>query len=273
MNIRDVPTVVLVASGKGGVGKTTVSSDLAHYLNEQGVEVGVIDADISTPNTPGVLTGGDADFSDQRVSDGENLLPVDAGGVQLFSQGLDLPDDVVLLRDGTFRSELVADHIENVAWDDGTEVVIVDSPPGSGEEVQTVLGAVEPGHALIVTTPHPSSLLDAHRTHLLMEQAEVPAHTVANMTHITGADVLNHVWNDDAAQSVQGVGEAKAEALYEELNAVVEDFGLFNADGDIEEAVGAEVVAEVPYTENGQARRNQYANVADLLLTPQEVEA
>ena len=273
MKLDDVPTVLLVASGKGGVGKTTVSSDIAQYLTEQGLKVGVIDADISTPNTPDVLAGGEADFSDQRLSDGENLLPVHVNGIQLVSQGIDLPDDVVLLRDGSFRAESVAEYIKFVEWDDDTDVVVVDSPPGSGEEVQTILSAAEPDHTFIVTTPHDSSLMDAHRTHQLMEQAEVDHSVVANMTHIPGGDVLEHVWDAEAVEDVQGIGDAKAEALYDVLEASVEDLPLFASDDDIEEAVGADLTVGVPYSGDDEYRRSHYGAIRELVGLDNEVEA
>lgn len=273
MKIDNVPMVAVVASGKGGVGKTTVTSDIAHNLKERGFTVGVVDADISTPNTPSVLTGGDDDFSDQRLSDGENLIPVDADGIQLISQGLSLPDDVVLLRDGQFRAESVVEYIQHVEWDDDTDVVLVDSPPGSGEEVQVILQAAAPDHAYIVTTSHSSSLQDAHRTSVLMEQADVPASVVVNMTHIPGEDVLDHVWDEDALKDVKGIGDAKSASIRDVLQESVEDYPLFRDADDIEAAVGNPIETHVPYTTNDARRRAAYDDVHPTGEEKVEVEA
>jgi len=273
MRLEDVPTVVLVASGKGGVGKTTVASDLARAFDENGHSVGLIDADISTPNTAEVVGGEENDLSDQRLSTGDALVPPTVNGIQLASKGVVLPDDVPVLRDGQWRAETVADYVRNVEWADDTDIVVIDSPPGTGEELQVIASIGHPDLGVIVTTPHPSSIRDAKKTHEFFEQAEIEHVAALNMAYIPHLDLIE--WVDDGTdfEAVKGVGENTIETIREQMLEGVESFPLFGYDPDNHPDFPVHFAASIPYTEDHDARVSSLDGIIEHTTEKQEVEA
>jgi Mrp family chromosome partitioning ATPase len=273
MKLKDVPTKVLIGSGKGGVGKTTVASDIAKTAAELVDAVGLIDADISTPNTPQVVGGEGMDVSSQRLATGDALVPPDVDGIQVISQGMVLPDDVPVLRGAQWRAETVADYISNVEWADDTELVVIDSPPGSGGELQTVASMVALDHAYVVTTPHPSSVRDATKTHEFFNQANVPHSVLLNMAYIPHTDIVQHVTSTTDFEDIQGIGEAKAESIAELMDEQAPDFDLFGHEAGYEAPIDAPQAGVIPYTDQFSLRSMVLENVLGDLLDAQEVEA
>lgn len=273
MKLEDVPNIVLVASGKGGVGKTTVSADISLTATSLVGGVGFIDADISTPNSAEVLGGEDVDISDQRLANKGSLVPPTVEGVQLVSQGLVLPDDVPVLRGAEWRAQAVVDYIKNVEWADDTELVVIDSPPGSGEELQTVAASVPIDHAYVVTTPHPSAVRDAKKTHEFFEQADVPHSVVTNMAYIPGQEVLNHSTAGVQFTNIDGIGDVKEGEILDLLEDNVADYPLFghSDDGDVD--IDAEHSITVPYTDRSAERREAWKPEVRELLGFEEAEA
>lgn len=273
MKLDDVPRTVAVASGKGGVGKTTVASDLARAAQERGYTVGLIDADISTPNSPEVVGGEELDMESQRLSTRDAIVPPEVEGIQLVSQGVVLPDDVPVLRDGTWRAEAVADYIGHVEWKDGTDLVVIDTPPGTGEELQVIAAEAPPTHAFVVTTPHPSSVRDATKTHEFFEQAGIPHEAIVNMAYIPKEDIATHAYGGVDFTQVQQVGDARAEEIEALLDGAAEDFPLFGYEGGEELPFDAERAATVPYTPDFEDRSIVYADPIDRIFIDNEVEA
>lgn len=273
MKLTDVPTRLIVASGKGGVGKTTVSADIACTARDMGLTVGLIDADISTPNSPQVVGGEDVDLEGQRLSDHDSLVPPVVNDIQLISQGVVLPDDVPVLRDGTWRAEAVADYIEFVRWADDTDLVVIDTPPGTGEELQVVATAAEPTHAVVVTTPHPSSVRDATKTHEFFEQADIPHTGVVNMAYIPGGDVADHAMGGTELETVQGVGESIATSVKELVQDTASDLPLFGYDPSIADPIDMEFVAVLPYTTDDDSRRLELEGLVADIVADEEVVA
>lgn len=272
MRLNDVPLIILVASGKGGVGKTTVASDLALTLSNLDATVGLIDADISTPNAPEVVGGEQQDISGQRLSTGDSLTPPVVNDIQLASQGVVLPDDVPVLRDGTWRAEAVADYIENCEWRDGTDAVVIDSPPGTGEELQVVASAARPDHGLIVSTPHPSSTRDARKTHEFFDQMDVEHRMVLNMAYIPSRDVVDHTLSRASLTDIDGIGEATEADIYGHLHEQAVDLPMFGHDDGDKTDVGAETVLTLPYTTDRQARLDEMNGLASTYLKSLGVE-
>lgn len=274
MKLEDVPNVVLVASGKGGVGKTTVSSDLARKASEVlPGKVGLIDADISTPNSTEVLGGEDVDLEGQRLATHDSLVPPEVGGVQLVSKGIVLPDDVPVLRGAEWRSKTVMDYVESVDWDPDTELVVIDSPPGSGEEIQVVVSAAPITHAYVVSTPHPSSVRDAKKTHEFFDQSGVDHSVVTNMAYIPGEDIAAHASGVDFT-GIPGIGDGKQESIEEVLTENVEDMDMFGHDPEEDVDIDADHTLTLPYTEDGETRRAVWENeIDDTIAADQEVEA
>jgi ATP-binding protein involved in chromosome partitioning len=271
VNLTDIPTRVIVASGKGGVGKTTVSSDIARTARDMGYSVGLIDADISTPNSPQVIGGEGVDLEGQRLSNHDSLVPPVIDGIQVISQGVVLPDDVPVLRDGGWRAEAVADYIEFVEWQEQTDVLVIDTPPGTGEELQVVTSAAEPDHAYVVTTPHPSSVRDAEKTHQFFTQAEVPHSGVLNMAYMPSGDVVDAVLSEPDLTALDGVGEATAESVRELVEETTVDVPLFGYDPGEDVALDMDFVATLPYSVDYAQRSPRIEAVVDHAVGTEEL--
>jgi ATP-binding protein involved in chromosome partitioning len=273
MKLENVPQLVAVASGKGGVGKTTVASDIARQATEHVDSVGFIDADISTPNSLQVIGGEEVDISDERLASSDSLVPPEVEGVQLVSQGLVLPDDVPVLRGAKWRAEAVLDYIQNVEWSDDTEVIVIDSPPGSGEELQTVASEVPLDYAYVVSTPHPSAVRDATKTHEFFKQANVPHSGVLNMSEINADAIVDHATAGVDFTDIDGVGDATAERIHEVLRETADDYPLFGYDSDGPPDFGTDIEAVLPYTADFEARRDAWGTTVREFLQREEVAA
>jgi len=273
MQLEDIPTVILVASGKGGVGKTTVSSDIARALKDEFDAVGLIDADISTPNSVEVVGGEGQDAIEGRLTTHDKMIAPEVNGIQIASKGIVLPDDVPVLRDGAWRAETVADYAQNVEWDDGTEVVVIDSPPGTGEELQAVASVAQPDYGIIVTTPHPSSLRDARKTHEYFDSNDLEHSAVVNMAYIPGTDIADHALDGVSFDDVQGVGDSTGEAVCDTIREQADSFPLFGYDGEALPDFPADFGAVIPYTENQQLRIDALESLLDKYTPTTEVEA
>ena len=162
------PKLIAVASGKGGVGKSTVAANLAIALARKGMRVGLVDADIYGPSQPRLL-----DAEVQPEARDKKLVPVPTrSGVPLLSLGqLVKPGQAVAWRGpmaGNALSQLIDAH-----WD-GTDILIVDLPPGTGDVQLSMIQKHKPAGAVIVSTPQDLALIDAERAIDLFNKASVP---------------------------------------------------------------------------------------------------
>ncbi|HJL55050.1 MAG: Mrp/NBP35 family ATP-binding protein [Candidatus Thalassarchaeaceae archaeon] len=153
---------VMVLSGKGGVGKSTVATGLALSLARQGKKVGLMDIDITGPNVPKMLGLGDADLN---VEDGQIFPAIGPHGLKVISMAflLDGPDTPVIWR-GPIKLGAIQQFIGDVAWGD-LDALVIDFPPGTGDEPLTVSQSM-PGidGVVIVTTPQEVALLDSRKS-------------------------------------------------------------------------------------------------------------
>ena len=163
------PSRVLIAigSGKGGVGKSTVSANLAIALARRGRKVGLIDADVYGPSQP-LLLGTDA----RPTAEGERLIPVDAHGIKFLSLGQLVSAGHALAWRGPMATGALAKLIE-ADWGD-SELLIVDLPPGTGDVQLSLIQRSRPAGAVIVSTPQDLSLSDARRAIDLFNKMSVP---------------------------------------------------------------------------------------------------
>jgi len=157
--VPDVRNIIPIASGKGGVGKTTVATNLATALAETGARVGLLDADIYGPNVPGML-GIEAQ---PGLTEDNLILPPEVDGIKLMSMAFLTEDDTdpAMLR-GPMIDKLLSELIEETQWGE-LDYLLVDLPPGTGDEQLTLLQSVPVSGAVIVTTPQDVALDDARK--------------------------------------------------------------------------------------------------------------
>lgn len=162
-------TLLAVASGKGGVGKSTVSANLAIALARSGVRVGLVDADIYGPSQPRLL----ASEGQKPLAEDSKMIPISgAGGVPMLSMGhLVEPGKAIAWR-GPMAGNALSQLID-ARWD-GVDVLIVDMPPGTGDIQLSMVQKHKPAGVVIVSTPQDLALIDATRAVNLFEQVNVP---------------------------------------------------------------------------------------------------
>jgi ATP-binding protein involved in chromosome partitioning len=176
-----VRTIVAVASGKGGVGKSTVAVNLALALREQGQQVGLLDADIYGPSVPIMLGLSTVDPQTTR-------FPLERYGLSVMSMGfLVSPEQAVIWR-GPMVDKYLRQFLMGIPW--GTlDTLVIDLPPGTGDAQLTLTQAVPLSGAVIVTTPQEVSLIDARKGLEMFRQVHVPVlGIVENMSYFVGED-------------------------------------------------------------------------------------
>jgi ATP-binding protein involved in chromosome partitioning len=192
--IAGVKNLVAVASGKGGVGKTTVAVNLAIALKKLGATVGLLDADVYGPNVP-VMLG----TSEQpRAVDEKTIIPVEAYGVKMISMGLLNPGDKPLVWRGPMLHSVMQQFLRSVQW--GTlDYLIVDLPPGTGDVQLSLIQSVSVTGAVVVTTPSIVALADVRKAVEMFRQVNVEILGVVenmsyfNCPHCNGRiDVFGH---------------------------------------------------------------------------------
>ena len=164
-----VKNVIAVASGKGGVGKSTTAVNLALALSVEGARVGLLDADIYGPSQPRMLGS-----SERPVSpDGKSLNPVVSHGVQSMSIGYLIEEETPMVWRGPMVTQALEQLLRDTRWQD-LDYLIIDLPPGTGDTQLTLSQKVPVSGAIIVTTPQDIALLDARRGLKMFEKVEVP---------------------------------------------------------------------------------------------------
>jgi len=271
MLLEDIPTTIAVASGKGGVGKTFVSVELARTIAESGAEVGLLDVDLTTPDsdhavgeepyewtTPGrperqamVNTGDGTDSS----------IPARINGIQLVSKGLELPDYAVNTNDERMQLESMMTFIRRIDWAEGTTHLVIDTPPGTGFELQNILREIRPDRGFIVTTGTVNSVRDACRTHELFRRVGMDHAIIANMRRAVPAfdretlrDRLGEAVGDDRIDDAVGAVETAAG----ENSMPLHDDGV-----DLAERFSAPIVADVPFTRDKDRVREELRTALD----------
>jgi ATP-binding protein involved in chromosome partitioning len=158
-SIPGVKRIIAVASGKGGVGKSTVSSNLAVTLSRQGLKVGLCDCDLYGPSI--ALMFGATD--QQPMADTkERIIPIEAHGIKLMSMGFLLGDDAPVIVRGPLATRYTQQFLQGVAWGE-LDVLILDLPPGTGDIQLTTVQTIALDGAIVVTTPQEVALIDARK--------------------------------------------------------------------------------------------------------------
>ena len=179
--IDGVRNMIAVASGKGGVGKSTVSVNLALALATEGSRVGFLDADIYGPSQPRMLGIG----GQPKAPDGKSLEPMISHQLQAMSIGFLIDEDTAMIWRGPMGTGALEQLLNDTLWDD-LDYLVIDLPPGTGDIQLTLAQKVPVSGALIVTTPQDIALLDAKRAVKMFEKVRIPLlGIVENMsTHI-----------------------------------------------------------------------------------------
>jgi len=174
-----IRNAIAVGSGKGGVGKSTVSVNIAVALAQSGARVGLMDADIYGPNTPTML-GVD------RLPEpkGQKLIPADAYGIKMISMGLLVKPGQPLIWRGPMLNSAIRQFLSDVEWGE-LDYLIIDLPPGTGDAALSLAQALPLSGAVVVTLPQLVSLEDASRGLNMFKQLEVPIlGVVENMSYL-----------------------------------------------------------------------------------------
>src|SRR5580693_4992378 len=168
MPIPGVKTLIAVASGKGGVGKTTVAVNLAIALARMGAAVGLMDADVYGPNVPLMLG---TEEQPQAISE-RQILPVGAYGLKIISMGLLNPGDKPMIWRGPMLHSVMQQFLRSVVWGD-LDYLIIDLPPGTGDVQLSLIQVVPVTGAVLVTTPSAVALADVRKAIEMFRQVNV----------------------------------------------------------------------------------------------------
>ncbi len=185
-----VKNVIAVAAGKGGVGKSTVSTNLVLALQKLGAAVGILDADIYGPTVPKML--GQPERETSTAGEGKGILPALYGGIPVMSVDYFVEQGRAVIWRGPMIHKLLTQFLEDVRWGE-LDYLVVDLPPGTGD-AQLSLGQLIPiTGGLIVTTPQEVALLDVRKAVNMFQKLEVPIlGVVENMSHYTCPSCGHH---------------------------------------------------------------------------------
>ena len=170
--LRGVKRVIAVASGKGGVGKSTTAANLACALKESGLSVGILDCDIYGPSIPRMLGAGEK----PGFTEADRIRPVTRHGVKAISMGHLVPEDRATIWRGPMVIGAVQQLLKGVDWDEGgaLDVLVVDLPPGTGDAQLTLVQTVPLDGVVLVSTPQDIALIDAKKAYDMFDQVGVP---------------------------------------------------------------------------------------------------
>ncbi|MEJ0098099.1 MAG: Mrp/NBP35 family ATP-binding protein [Bauldia sp.] len=200
-DVPGVGAIIAVASGKGGVGKSTTAVNLALAMKANGLRVGILDADIYGPSLPRLLH-----LSGRPESiGGRTLKPMEAYGVKVMSMGFLVEEDTPMIWRGPMVVSALTQMLREVAWGE-LDVLVVDMPPGTGDAQLTMAQQVPLAGAVIVSTPQDLALIDARKGLAMFRRVDVPVlGIVENMSYFIAPDT-------GARYDIFGHGGARREA-------------------------------------------------------------
>ncbi|MBO3759056.1 iron-sulfur cluster carrier protein ApbC [Ciceribacter sp. L1K22] len=213
--VPGISTIIAVASGKGGVGKSTTAVNLALAMKANGLRVGILDADVYGPSMPRLLgISGRPKQIENRI-----IVPMENYGIKAMSMGFLVDEGTAMIWRGPMVQSALMQMLREVAWGD-LDVLVVDMPPGTGDAQLTMAQQVPLTGAVIVSTPQDLALIDARKGINMFKKVEVPVlGVVENMSYFIAPDT-------GVRYDIFGHGGAKAEA----------------------EKIGAPFLGEVPLT-------------------------
>jgi ATP-binding protein involved in chromosome partitioning len=199
-----VKNIIAVGAGKGGVGKTTVSVNLAIALAKAGSRVGIIDGDIYGPNVP-IMLG----MRTQLVTDGQKIVPAEKYGLQVISMGFLTQDDAPIIWRGPMLHSALQQFFREVKWVD-LDYLVIDMPPGTGDVALSLSQSVPTAGAIVVTTPQQVSLADSRRAVAMYRKLNIPTlGIIENMSYFScpncahESDIFGHGGGEQLAGDLQ----------------------------------------------------------------------
>ncbi|MFF2320687.1 Mrp/NBP35 family ATP-binding protein [Agrobacterium sp. NPDC058088] len=201
VGVPGVRAIIAVASGKGGVGKSTTAVNLALGLQSLGLKVGMLDADIYGPSLPRLLKiSGRPKQQEDRI-----ILPMENYGLKVMSMGFLVDEEAAMIWRGPMVQSALMQMLREVAWGE-LDVLVLDMPPGTGDAQLTIAQQVPLAGAVIVSTPQDLALIDARKGITMFRKVEVPLlGVIENMSYFIAPDT-------GARYNIFGHGGAKAEA-------------------------------------------------------------
>jgi ATP-binding protein involved in chromosome partitioning len=246
--ISGVKNTIAVASGKGGVGKSTVAVNLAVALAQAGAKVGLLDADVYGPSIP-LMMG----TSDRPLMRNQRIVPLEAHGVKLMSIGFILDPDKALIWRGPLVAQLIRQFLNDVDWGD-LDYLVIDLPPGTGDVQLTLVQSIPISGAVIVTTPQEVALADAVKGLKMFQEVKTPIlGIIENMSGFVcpNCNTLHDIFG-------AGGGKRTAEQHGVELLGQIPIETTVREGGD----TGAPVVLSRPDSVTGQAFKHAAERVA-----------
>jgi ATP-binding protein involved in chromosome partitioning len=192
--LSGVKNIIAVVSGKGGVGKSTISANLALALSEGGAKVGLMDADIYGPSVP-IMFGVRGERPLMREVNGKGMIvPLEKMGIRLMSIGLLVDEKNAVVWRGPMASSAIRQFVTEVDWGE-LDYLIIDMPPGTGDIHLTLMQTVPVTGIVIVTTPQLVALADAKKAIAMFGQAQINVPVIGlveNMAYFTPAELPNN---------------------------------------------------------------------------------
>ena len=202
LQIPGIKTIIAVASGKGGVGKSTVAVNLAIALTRLGHRAGLLDADVYGPSVPRLLgiTG------KPETRDGKKLLPIEKYGLKTMSIGFLVAEDTAIIWRGPMVQSALTQMLRDVEWGE-LDMLIIDMPPGTGDAQLTLAQRVPLTGAIIISTPQEIALIDARKGIAMFEKTHVPVlGMVENMAYFTspGSGEKSYIFGEGGVRRMAG---------------------------------------------------------------------
>jgi ATP-binding protein involved in chromosome partitioning len=249
--VPGVAAIIAVASGKGGVGKSTVAVNLALGLSALGLKVGLLDADIYGPSVPRLLG-----IKEKPRSNGRKLQPIDKFGLKTMSIGFLVDEDKPMIWRGPMVQSAITQMLGDVEWAP-LDVLVVDMPPGTGDAQLTLAQRVPLKGAVIVSTPQDLALIDARKGLAMFQKTEVPVlGIVENMSMF----VCPHCGEPTAIFGHGGARETAAEIGTDFLGEIPLVMSIRETSDE-----GTPIVAKAPGSPEAQAFLQVAAKIAEKL--------
>ncbi len=197
--INGVKKIIAVSSGKGGVGKSTVTVNLAIALKNLKYNVGILDADIYGPSVPKMMGISEKPKSD----DGLNLIPIKKFDIQCISIGFMVSEETPMIWRGPMVASTIKTFVSKVLWDN-VDFLIIDMPPGTGDALLTFSQEIDIDGAVIVTTPQDIAIIDVKRGIEMFKKTSVKIlGIIENMTSFTSDDGAEHfIFGKDGGKNI-----------------------------------------------------------------------